>query len=203
MQFTPTSRRPVRKKSKKRMLYHRLHMGVVLCFAACCRDPGNDVAQVQHGAINCLAVLLQTSAQGTLSTAADMSVKAMRVGVRDVPHLIVSVAVEGVLPETTFGGGNEDEAHGWLRGALKEAFRREGDGAADGGSGKLLPAQVSAWAFVEHAALSVGGVKPYSLDSSSTATPPPVNNAAAETPAVWNNVRVLSRSTRLRSLLAR
>ncbi len=73
--------------------------------------------------------------------------QAMRVG--DVPRFVVSVAVEGVLPKT-FGVGG-DEGNGWLRGALEKAFRREEGGAADGGSGGLLPAQVRVCALVEHA----------------------------------------------------
>ncbi|CBJ48881.1 expressed unknown protein [Ectocarpus siliculosus] len=113
-------------------------------------DADDDVAQVQKAAMNCLAVLLQSSAQATAATSAkiDLASKAfeweitssvvpetgmissdavpyaifspMEIG--DVPELAGSVAVGGVLPER-FRGGDEGS---WLDKSLKEAFRREG-----------------------------------------------------------------------------
>lgn len=61
--------------------------------------------------------------------------------VGDVPGLVVSIAVEGSLPEKCFegrGGGD------WLQAALTEAFRRDGGPAEseDGSGGERLPAQV-------------------------------------------------------------
>ncbi|CAM9380716.1 unnamed protein product [Ectocarpus sp. 8 AP-2014] len=127
-------------------------------------DTDDDVAQVQKAAMNCLAVLLQSSAQATAATSAkiDLASKAfeweitssvgpetgmissdavpsaifspMEIG--DVPEFVGRVAVGGVLPER-FRGGNEGS---WLDKSLKEAFRREGgqengeDVGAEGGS---------------------------------------------------------------------
>ncbi|CAM9341174.1 unnamed protein product [Ectocarpus sp. 4 AP-2014] len=113
-------------------------------------DADDDVAQVQKAAMNCLAVLLQSSAQATAATSAKLDLASesfeweivssvvpeadmvssaavpsrifspMEIG--DVPEFVGGVAVGGVLPER-FRGGDEGS---WLDKSLKEAFRREG-----------------------------------------------------------------------------
>ncbi|CAB1112970.1 unnamed protein product [Ectocarpus sp. CCAP 1310/34] len=127
-------------------------------------DAADDVAHVQKAAMNCLAVLLQSSAQATATTSAtlDLASKAFEweiassvvpetdmvssaaipsgifppMGIRDVPEFVGSVAIWGVLPER-FSGGDEGS---WLDKSLKEAFRREGaqkngeEMGAEGGS---------------------------------------------------------------------
>ncbi|CAM9892137.1 unnamed protein product [Ectocarpus sp. 13 AM-2016] len=113
-------------------------------------DADDDVAHVQKAAMNCLAVLLQSSAQATAATSAklDLASEAFEweiarsvvpetdmvssaavpsgifspVEIGDVPEFVGSVAVGGVLPER-FRGGDEGS---WLDISLKEACRREG-----------------------------------------------------------------------------
>lgn len=122
-----------------------------------CRDVDDDVTQVQKAAMNCLAVLLQSSAQALTAAAAKIDLASntfeleiagsavpeteivssdaiasgvlspMEIG--DVPEFVGSVAVGGVLPER-FRGGDEGS---WLEKALKDAFRQ--DGGQESGEG--------------------------------------------------------------------